>query len=61
MLPELIFSILIFAAVFLLLFKSNLPARWKYVVQQTVTGALIIWLLAMPRRFASLIRFHGFR
>jgi hypothetical protein len=46
MLPELIFSILVFAAVFLFLFKSNLPTRWKYLVQQTVSGGLIIWLLA---------------
>jgi cell division protease FtsH len=47
MLPELSFAIIIFAAVFLLLFKSSLPTRWKYLVQQTVTGGLIIWLLAI--------------
>jgi cytochrome c oxidase subunit II len=47
MLPELLFAIIVFAAVFLLLFKSSLPARWKYLVQQTVTGGLIIWLLAV--------------
>src|ERR1039458_9622349 len=47
MLPKLSFAIIVFAAVFLLLFKSSLPARWKYLVQQTVTGGLIIWLLAV--------------
>src|ERR1035438_3861548 len=47
MLPELLFAIIVFAAVFLLLFKSSLPARWKYLVQQTVIGGLIIWLLAV--------------
>src|ERR1035438_7418363 len=47
MLPELIFAIIVFSAVFLLLFKSSLPSRWKYLVQQTVTGGLIIWLLAI--------------
>jgi cell division protease FtsH len=47
MLPELIIAITVFAAAFLLLFKSNFPAHWKYLVQQTVTGGLIIWLLAV--------------
>jgi cell division protease FtsH len=47
MLPELLIAIIVFAAVFLLFHKSNLPARWKYLVQQTVTGGLIIWLLAV--------------
>jgi cell division protease FtsH len=47
MLPELVIAIIVFAAVFLLLFKSSLSARWKYLVQQTVTGGLIIWLLAI--------------
>ena len=47
MLAELILSIIVFAAVLLLLFKSNLSARLKYLVQQTVTGGLIIWLLAI--------------
>jgi cell division protease FtsH len=46
MLPELITAIAIFAVALLLLFKSNWPARWKFLVQQTVTGGLIIWLLA---------------
>ena len=47
MLRELFIAVIIFAAAFLLLFKSRLPARWKYLVQQTVTGGLIIWLLAV--------------
>ena len=47
MLTELLFAILVFTAVFLLLFKSNVAARWKYLIQQTVTGGLIIWLLAV--------------
>jgi ATP-dependent Zn protease len=47
MLPELFFAITIFAAACLLLFKSKLPARWKYLVQQTLTGGLIVWLLAV--------------
>jgi len=47
MLTELSFAIMVFAAVLLLLFKSSLPARWKYLIQQIVTGGLIIWLLAV--------------
>src|ERR1700678_2041097 len=47
MLSELLIVTIIFAAAFLLLFKSKLPARWKYLVQQTVTAGLIIWLLAI--------------
>src|SRR5471032_1368417 len=47
MLRELFIAVIIFTATFLLLFKSRLPARWKYLVQQTVTGGLIIWLLAV--------------
>src|SRR5450631_1597676 len=47
MLRELFIALIIFAAAFLLLFKSRLPARWKYLIQQTVTGGLLIWLLAV--------------
>ncbi len=47
MLRELLIAAIIFAAVFLLLFKSRLTSRWKFIVQQTVTGGLIIWLLAV--------------
>jgi hypothetical protein len=47
MLRELFIAIMVFAAVFLLLFKCNLTSRWKHLVQQTVTGGLIIWLLAV--------------
>src|SRR5665213_4118849 len=47
MLHELFIAAIIFTAVFLLLFKSRLPARWKFIVQQTVTGGLLIWLLAV--------------
>jgi len=47
MLGELFIAVIIFAAAFLLIFKSRLPARWKYLVKQTVTGGLIIWLLAV--------------
>jgi cell division protease FtsH len=46
-LHELFIAAIIFAAVFLLLFKSRLTPRWKFIVQQTVTGGLIIWLLAV--------------
>jgi len=47
MLLEFIFTLTVFAVAFLLLWKSNLSARWKYLIQQTVTGGLIIWLLAL--------------
>src|ERR1035438_6835737 len=47
MLRELFIAVIIFAAAFLLLFKSRLPARWKFIVQQTVTCGLLIWLLAV--------------
>src|SRR5476649_1187141 len=47
MLRELFIAVIIFAAAFLLLFKSRLSARWKFIVQQTVTGGLMIWLLAV--------------
>jgi len=47
MLRELFIAVIIFAAAFLLLFKSRLTSRWKFIVQQTVTGGLVIWLLAV--------------
>jgi len=57
MLPELIFAVTVFAVALVLLFKSNLPARWKYLVQQTMTGGLIIWLLAVGWvTFSSLLQ-----
>ncbi len=43
---ELFIAAIIIAVAFLLLFKSKLPARWKYLVLQTVTGGLLLWLLA---------------
>ena len=47
MLREFILATMIFAAAFLLLFKSKLPARWKYLVLQTVAGGLLLWLVAV--------------
>ncbi len=47
MLTELLVAVIVFTAVFLLLFKSSLPARWKYLVRQIVTGGLMIWLVAV--------------
>jgi len=44
---ELIFATISFAVAFLLLFKSKLPARWKYLVLQTVTGGSLLGLLAV--------------
>jgi cell division protease FtsH len=47
MLREFIPVTIIFAAAFVLLFKRKLSARWKYLVLQTVTGGLLVLLLAI--------------
>jgi len=47
MFTEFTIAIGIFLAVVLLLFRSRLRKRWRFLVQQTVDSVLLIWLLAV--------------
>ena len=47
MFTEFTIAIGIFLAVVLLLFRSRLRKRWRFLVQQTVASVLLIWLLAV--------------
>jgi hypothetical protein len=47
MFTELFLALVIFAVVFLLLFRSNLSPSWKHLVQKTVTAVLLVWLLTV--------------